>query len=330
MSTGKRFSGLRSKLARATSKATDKTPQTDEKRAAGKRRAAASKRPGEGSETGKRTAAGDARRVSDLIAAAVLEVGKLVREVLVIPAQLFMAVAEIAGAAVLVVWRRVGWPLALAVWAALRALYRLALRHVTPARAVLAVALVATACLAASQWVDYRGISVGNDAYTGDLRLVAPPPEVERAEAGEAHAWVMVPLALAALAALVFSVAGRPRAARLLVPLGAAVIAIAVIVDVPKGLDEGTAAIAYEGASARLLEGFWLQIASAATLIACGLLLPRYLRASPAPAPAPQPRGQGPLRKLAGKANERLQGRREKASERSPRRPRRRAEGARS
>ena len=58
-------------------------------------------------------------------------------------------------------------------------------------------------------------------------------------------------------------------------------IAIALIVDVPKGLDEGAAAVAYEGAEASLLEGFWLQIAAGAVLIACGLLLPRYLRPRP-------------------------------------------------
>ena len=61
-------------------------------------------------------------------------------------------------------------------------------------------------------------------------------------------------------------------------------IAIALIIDLPKGLDEGAAAIAYDGAEASLLEGFWLQIATGAVLIASGLLLPRYLRPRPAQA----------------------------------------------
>jgi hypothetical protein len=97
----------------------------------------------------------------------------------------------------------------------------------------------------------------------------------------------MVPLAAAGLAALVRAVTGRRRAAGALAVIGAAAIVIAIAVDAPKGLDEGRAAIAYEGAEARLLEGFWLQIAAGAVLIACGLLLPRYLRTEPAEARAP-------------------------------------------
>ena len=81
---------------------------------------------------------------------------------------------------------------------------------------------------------------------------------------------------------LVLALTGRPRAARLLIAVGVAAIAISVAVDAPKGLDEGNAALTYEGAEAHLLEGFWLQIAAGAVLIAGGLLLPRYLRPAPA------------------------------------------------
>ena len=49
-------------------------------------------------------------------------------------------------------------------------------RHVTPARAVAAVGLVAIGALAASQWLDYRSVSVGTDAYSGAVGAVAPPP----------------------------------------------------------------------------------------------------------------------------------------------------------
>ena len=75
-------------------------------------------------------------------------------------------------------------------------------RHLTPARAVAAVALVAAGALVASQWLDYHAVSVGTDAYSGDVGVVAPAPEVETEIAGNAHAWVMVPLGLAALAVL--------------------------------------------------------------------------------------------------------------------------------
>ena len=65
-------------------------------------------------------------------------------------------------------------------------------------------------------------------------------------------------------------------------PVGIAAVAISLAVDAPKGLDEGAAAIAYEGATATLLKGFWMQIATGTVLIACGLMLPLYLRPAPA------------------------------------------------
>ena len=64
----------------------------------------------------------------------------------------------------------------------------------------------------------------------------------------------MVPLAAAGLLVLAFALAGRRRLARLLIPLGIVVLAISLIVDAPKGLDEGQAALAYQGAKACLLE----------------------------------------------------------------------------
>lgn len=282
----------------------------------------------------KRSRAGGARQASDLIASVVLELGKLARDIVAIPAGLYMALAELAGSVVLVVWRRVLWPLALAAAAALAALYRLALRQVTPARAVFAVGLAAAIALGASQWLDYRGISIGTEAYSGEVGLVAPAPEIERVRAGDAHGWVMVPLAAVSLAALIAAVAVRPRIAHLLIPVGVAAIVIAIAVDAPKGLDEGAAAVAYQGAVAHLLEGFWLQIAGAAALIACGFMLPAYLRATPAP--APEWRGPGPLVALALRAGERaLQaGRRGEAAARRrvhrppARRPRGSARGA--
>lgn len=207
-----------------------------------------------------------------------VELLRLAREMLVIPVQLWLYVAEIAGAAVLRVWRLLVFPLLRAAWRLLRAGLRLAQQHVTPARAVAAVAVAAAIGLAASQWLDYRSVTVGNDAYSGGVEAVAPAPDVARDRAGEAHAWVMVPLAAAAIVCVLVALAGRARAARLLLVIGIAAIAISVIVDAPKGLDEGAAARNYEGAEARLLDGFWAQIAAGGVLAACGLLLPAYLR----------------------------------------------------
>ena len=114
----------------------------------------------------------------------------------------------------------------------------------------------------------------------------------------------MLPLALAGVAVLARALTGRPQAARLLVAVGIAAIAIAVAVDAPQGLDEGEATVTYEGAEARLLEGFWLQIAAGAVLIATGLLLLRFLLPAPAAwgAAAPDRTGPGPSRRLLARA----------------------------
>jgi hypothetical protein len=218
------------------------------------------------------------------------EVLKLAREMLVIPAQLWLFAAETAGAWVLAVWRRGVLPLLRTAWALLLGLYELAARHLSPARAVGAVAAAALVALAAGQWLDLSSITIGNDLYSPGVETVAPAPEVTTERAGDAHAWVMLPIALAGFTLLVAAFRGRPRLARLLGLVGVAVIVIALAVDAPQGLDEGTAAIAYEGAEAQLIEGFWLQIVCGAVLIAAGLMLPRYLRAEVHPAPAARSR----------------------------------------
>jgi hypothetical protein len=238
----------------------------------------------------KRPSPSDLGGLAGTARSAVVEVLKLAREMLVIPAQLWLGLAELIGNVVLAVWRRGLRPLLAILVATVVAVYRLALRHVRPVHGVVAATLVAIVVLVVSQWIDYRGISVGTGSYSESVELVVPAPEVASERAGEAHAWVMLPLALAAAVVTVLAIRGRRKLARLLVPIGLAVIAIAVLADAPKGLDEGAAAISYEGAQARLLEGFWLQIAAAAVLIVCGLLLPRYLAAgaeTPADGKAP-------------------------------------------
>ena len=155
----------------------------------------------------------------------------------------------------LVAWQRFVLPVLRAIGRIAAAGLRFGERHITPARAVAATSLVAIGALAASQWLDYRSVSVGNDAYSGTVGIVAPPPEVSSDIAGHAHSWVMLPLALIAFVALVLALTGRRRAAFALVPVGIAAVAISLAVDAPKGLDEGAAAIAYEGATATPAEG---------------------------------------------------------------------------
>ncbi len=220
-----------------------------------------------------------APRASGAIQAAVGGLGERGRRLLAIPAAAWLAVAEALGAAVLVGWRRALRPGLVLAAAAVATVYRLAKQHLTPARGVAAVAVVALIALGVSQWLDYRSISVGTNAYSDEVDLIASAPDIDVQRAGTAHAWVMVPLAAAGLAALALALTGRPWAGRGLVLVGIGAIAISLLVDAPKGLDEGQAAVVYDGAAARLLEGFWLQVAAGVSLIACGLLLPSYLRA---------------------------------------------------
>lgn len=210
------------------------------------------------------------------LAAVAAEPLRIGREMVVIPLQLWMAIAELAGRMVLAAWRRLR-PLLVATLRVAGALVQVAEREVTPARAVTAAALAAAIALGASQWLDYHEVSVGTGQYSG-VEAIAPPPEVERERAGDAHAWVMVPIAAAGLVAIVAAAQGRRGAAFALLPLALLAIIIAVVVDVPQGLDEGSAALAYEDARASLLDGFWAQIAAAAALGACGLLLPAAMR----------------------------------------------------
>jgi hypothetical protein len=217
-----------------------------------------------------------ARLVKGFVAV-LTELYKLAREMLVIPVSIWMVIAEAAGAAVLAAWRFVR-PLLVAALRLLAKAERIAERWLTPKRAVIGVGVAVLAVLAVSQWSDYREVSVGNFAYSGGVQEVAPAPDVATDRAGDAHAWVMIPIAIVGLALVGAAVAGRWRAGRLLAGLGVAVIAISLLVDMPKGLDEGSAAVAYQGAKASLLEGFWLQIACGAAMICCGLMLSRYTR----------------------------------------------------
>lgn len=198
-------------------------------------------------------------------------------ELIRLPIALYMRVAEIAGAVVLAGWLRV-WPLLVASWRLARRVTAALERQVTPARATLVVALAIAVGLAASQFFDYRSVSVGVAAYA-DVQLVTSPPEVDTATSGSAHAWLGLPLAGAAILLIAGCALGRWRMARLLVPVGLAVVVISLAIDRPQGLDLGDAAIAYDGAEANLLSGFWAQLVCGVLLVIIAPLLTRALRA---------------------------------------------------
>jgi hypothetical protein len=166
----------------------------------------------------------------------------------------------------------------LALGGAVRAAERAGERMVTPSRAVGAVALAAAIALGASQFVDYRGIEIGGDLYEG-LESIAPAPQADRAVTGSAHAYLLLPVAVAAIGALAFTLRGRWQLGRAVALLGAIGVGVSLLIDLPKGLDEGSAALGFEGAQARLVEGFWVQLSASAVLVACGLLLAVYVRA---------------------------------------------------
>ena len=200
----------------------------------------------------------------------------LAREMLRIPAALYMRIAERLGDLVLAAWLRI-WPYFVRLWHLAGRVLAWAERAVTPARVTVGVALLTAAALAASQWGDLSAISTGVDAYQG-LEDVVAAPEVTTKTVGAAHAWVGIPLAIAAALLIIGSARGRPGLARLLIPIGIAVIAISLLIDRPEGLDKGNDEIAYESVTAELLTGFWAQLVSGIVLILLAVVLAKVLQ----------------------------------------------------
>jgi len=205
-----------------------------------------------------------------------VELVGIAHELVRIPAALYMRIAERLGAWVLAVWLRI-WPYLVRLWRLTGRALAWAQGVATPARVTVAVALLTAVALAGSQWADLSAISVGTDAYKG-LEDIAPAPEVTTKPLGESHSWIGIPLAIVAALLIIGSARGRPGLARLLVPVGIAVVAISLLVDRPEGLDEGKEAVAYKSVTAELLPGFWAQLVSGAVLILLAAVLARVLQ----------------------------------------------------
>jgi hypothetical protein len=144
---------------------------------------------------------------------------------------------------------------------------------VTPRRAVAAAIVAAAAALVVSQFIDYRGVEIGGAAYAG-LPDVAQPPEVAVRTAGEAHSYLLVPLAAVAgaLGVLAATSRARPRLGLLIAALGLLALAVILLVDLPAGLDAGTQSSRFAGAKAVLDDGFHAELAAAAGLVSAGVL----------------------------------------------------------
>jgi len=143
----------------------------------------------------------------------------------------------------------------------------------TPQRGICVAILAAVGCLLAAQFVDYRAIEVGRSAYAG--LPAASAPAVGAETAGRAHAYLLVPVALlaAALALAALRDERRRRLGRIVFLLGALSLAVALLVDLPAGLDVGAETSRFAGAEAVLYDAFYAEIAGAAGLMLGGMLL---------------------------------------------------------
>jgi hypothetical protein len=144
---------------------------------------------------------------------------------------------------------------------------------VTPRRTIAFVGAAAAVALGISQFFDYRGVAVSAPAYAGEVGNVAPVPLTDTEPAGDAHLFLLLPVAVLALVLVWATYSGRWRLGRVVALLGALGIAVSLAVDLPQGLQEGVAANSYSDTEPQLIEGFWAQIAASAVLIFAGLLL---------------------------------------------------------
>jgi hypothetical protein len=213
--------------------------------------------------------------VIDALFKLVFDLGAIAAEMVAIPLRAWMRVAEVAGAAVLAA-ALAAWPPLVAIWRALLAGLRVAERVVTPARATAVVALFAAFALAASQYTDYRAVRVGDPEYQA-VQSVAPAPEVDKRDPRNAHGDWLLAIAAVAVMAVAVSYRGRWRVARLLLVLGVAALAVAVLHDHDTGLRAGQAGLDYQGAKPVLLDGYWAEIVASVVLALCGPLLALHL-----------------------------------------------------
>jgi hypothetical protein len=146
-------------------------------------------------------------------------------------------------------------------------------RSVTPRRAIGFLIFAAGAGLVASQFLDYHGVEIGQPGYANLPDVAAAAPAVDLKTAGEAHAWVLVPVGLvAALLGLLGALRERRGYGLLVVALGLAAVAVTLLVDLPSGLDAGAETTRFAGASAVLRDGFFGELAAGSLLILSGLL----------------------------------------------------------
>lgn len=157
-------------------------------------------------------------------------------------------------------------------------------RVVTPRRALILVAGLATIVLGISQYKGLGSIEIGQPGYVG-IEDLARAPAIDRTTPAGVHTRILVPVAAAGLLAAVVLALGSfgtftkrfQRFSRLasmvLVAIGLLTLAVALLIDLPDATDTTEAALAYAGVRARLLSGFWLELAAGFSLTLTGLAL---------------------------------------------------------
>jgi hypothetical protein len=201
-------------------------------------------------------------------------IGRPVARGLLFVIQLIAALVAVVLEVGLIIVRTVGG----AVLSAALIVTEAARRHVTPRSTVAFVGVAAAVALGVSQFFDYHGVAVDAPDYAGEIGKVAPAPMVDQQTAGSAHLWILLPVAAIAAILLIAAYRGRPRLTAGVALCGLIGLAVAIAIDLPQGLEVGRPGLAFTGTQARLLEGFWAEIASSAVLIFCGGLLAHYSR----------------------------------------------------
>lgn len=146
----------------------------------------------------------------------------------------------------------------------------------TPRRAIGLVIVGAGALLVVSQFLNYHGVQIGGDPNFYSENLLISPPTVDLKTAGEAHSYALVPVGVLAvlLGLAVISRGGRVGrwAALGAIVLGAASVAVILLIDLPHGTDVGAQSSRFAGASAVLEKGFAAELAAAGGVVLGGLL----------------------------------------------------------
>ncbi|MCB0870721.1 MAG: hypothetical protein KDB52_07810 [Solirubrobacterales bacterium] len=157
-------------------------------------------------------------------------------------------------------------------------------RVITPHRALILVSAVAAVLLGISQYKGLGSIEIGQAGYSG-IEDLARAPAIDKTTPAGVHTQIFVPIAAVAfLSVLVIALGGvgtmakrlagfRRLASMILVTIGLLTLVVTLLIDLPEATDTTEAALAYSGVQARILGGFWLELAAGAALAVTGLAL---------------------------------------------------------